>query len=231
MGGVVGMQADETSVRASYLYAMRRNKQCVLNTSTFEIQQLNKNYTYNGIEIVEYVEGSEKMVVKNPETDVFTVVKYSEIKDRLPLIITIDKFIDGIYKDNEINECFEIEFFFTNRFTLEKFILINYFGIFKKEIKPIKWFKVQYTEFVELEAFEKLFFEHFSLSGKESEKVIYNQGELMQYFKNNTTLKINKTEIKNIIEKYKLIYKTHRIFNIVFNEYDFKKGIALYKII
>lgn len=73
---------------------------------------------------------------------------------------------------------------------------------------------------------EELFFKYFSTVEKPDKpiEVIFNQGEILEYISNNSSIKPNKYEIKEVIIKNKLQYKQHRL-----GYDDFKKGIKLYR--
>ena len=72
---------------------------------------------------------------------------------------------------------------------------------------------------------EEVFFNNFALEfgGDYNEEVVMNQGEIMQWFYDKTTLKPNKFEIKEIFVKNKMVYTPHRVGG------QLKKGYKLYK--
>lgn len=72
---------------------------------------------------------------------------------------------------------------------------------------------------------EEIFFNHFSIEETENhtEKVIMNQGDILNYLNIHSAFNVSKYDIKDIFTKNKMIYKLYKNKNIS------KKGILLYK--
>lgn len=78
---------------------------------------------------------------------------------------------------------------------------------------------------IDVNPIEELFFTHFSLeeTSEHSQKVVMNQGEILNYLNANCATNIMKYDIKDIFTKNKFNYSVYRFNN------KLKKGILLYK--
>lgn len=94
--------------------------------------------------------------------------------------------------------------------------------IFKEE--DINYLKENTIENNEVLPVEEIFFKYFSLEKDDIYEVtkVVNQGEILNFLLFHTNMRVTKFDIKDIIVKNNLKYRTHRITNGV------KKGILLY---
>ncbi len=78
---------------------------------------------------------------------------------------------------------------------------------------------------IDINPVEEIFFNHFSLQENEihSEKMIMNQGEILNYLNIHSSINVSKYDIKDIFTKNKLVYKPYKIKGVL------KKGILLFK--
>ena len=78
---------------------------------------------------------------------------------------------------------------------------------------------------IDVNPIEELFFTHFSLeeNSEHTQKVVMNQGEILNYLNANCATNVSKYDVKDIFVKNKFNYMPHR-----FNG-KLKKGILLYK--
>lgn len=78
---------------------------------------------------------------------------------------------------------------------------------------------------IDVNAVEEIFFSHFSIEEtvNHTEKVVFNQGDILNYLNIHSAFKASKYDVKDIFTKNKMIYKLHKFKNIA------KKGVILYK--
>lgn len=71
---------------------------------------------------------------------------------------------------------------------------------------------------------EEVFFKHYSLEHSNEYPIenIFNMGEILEYLNFNSILRPNKYDLKEVLTKNKLIYKTYRVYGSI------KSGIKLY---
>lgn len=95
--------------------------------------------------------------------------------------------------------------------------------IYKSE--DINFLNENTTYNIDVNAVEEIFFSHFSTEENKnhSEKVVMNQGEILNYLNIFSSVNITKYDVKDIFIKNKFEYKSHRIIGKV------KMGIVLYK--
>lgn len=78
---------------------------------------------------------------------------------------------------------------------------------------------------IDVNPIEELFFTHFSLeeTSEHTQKVVLNQGEILNYLNANCAANVTKYDIKDIFTKNKFNYSVYRFNN------KLKKGVLLYK--
>lgn len=78
---------------------------------------------------------------------------------------------------------------------------------------------------IDINPMEEVFFSHFSTTpnAEMNERVVMNQGEILNYLSLNSAVNISKFDIKDIFIKNKMVYSNHRL------GLSQKKGIELYK--
>lgn len=96
--------------------------------------------------------------------------------------------------------------------------------IYKAE--DLKFLNDQTIYNIDINPVEELFFFHFSLEETEkySEKIVFNQGEILNYMNIHASINVSKYDIKDIFIKNKLNYTSHRTSE------GLKKGVLLFKI-
>jgi predicted P-loop ATPase len=95
--------------------------------------------------------------------------------------------------------------------------------IYKSE--DIEYLNSQTVENIDINPIEEIFFNHFSTeeTSEKSEKIVMNQGDIMNYLNIHTAVKVSKYDIKDIFTKNKMIYKSIKLHGVV------KHGILLWK--
>lgn len=95
--------------------------------------------------------------------------------------------------------------------------------IYKSE--DIEYLNDNTTYNLDVNPIEEIFFNHFSPeeTSEKSEKIIMNQGEILNYLNINSGINVTKYDIKDIFTKNKFVYKAYKHKN------QLKKGILLYK--
>jgi hypothetical protein len=95
--------------------------------------------------------------------------------------------------------------------------------IFKES--DINFLNANTTSNIDVNAIEEIFFNHFAInpSAEFSERVVMNQGEILNYLASKSSVNVSKFDIKDIFVKNKLKYTAHRV------GLSTKSGIQLYK--